>query len=82
MEILVIITSSALVVFLLLAIASLIAFLVVLKRISALIHRAEGAAKAFEELGEAAKHLAQTASFTGLLGSVVRHFVKRNKKEN
>lgn len=78
-EILVIITSSVLVVFLLLAIASLIAFLVLLKRLSALMRRAEGAAQAFEEFGAAAKNLAQSVTFTGLIGSLVKHVTKRRK---
>lgn len=80
-EILVIITSSVLVIFLLLAITSLIVFLVLLKRLSALMHRAEGAAQALEEFASAAKKLAESVTFSGLVGSFVKSFVNRHKRE-
>lgn len=79
-EILVVITSSVLVVFLLLAITSLIAFLALLKRLNVLMHRAEDAAQAVEGFAAAVKKLVESVTFSGLVGSFIKSFVNRHKR--
>lgn len=80
-EILVIITSSVLVVFLLLGITSLIAFLVLLKRLGRLVHKAENAAEAVESFSAAARNLAQSVTVSSMVGSFVKSFVSRSGKK-
>ena len=80
-EILVIITSSVLVIFLLLGIVSLITLLVVLKKLSQLIHKAENAAEAIESFSATARTLAQSVTISSMVGSFVKSFVARNGKK-
>lgn len=80
-EILVIITSSVLVVFLLLAIAAVIQLMIVLGKIKRLAAKAEDVANAVESAADAFQNTVTPIRFGSLLGNFAKTFVKAKRRK-
>jgi len=79
-EILVIITSSVLIAFLLLGITLLLQFIFLLRKIKKLVHKAESVAETVEAVSETLGKAAIPAAFGKIIGSFIASATKAQSK--